>query len=103
MRKILIFTAALLMISGNAALASEMDNKNICESFVSTSREVSVTMIKSNGRLDIVNRSKKGIYDPEANTLTVDGRTYTVQENKSTKGERQYYNKVAGGIYYFNA
>ena len=86
MRKILIFTAALLMIGGNTAFSSETSNEVGIESSVSSPRKVRVKMIKSIGKGGATaTSSKEGIYDPEENTLTVDGRTYPVQKMKLPK------------------
>lgn len=68
-----------------------------------STRTITIVRIAHNGGMTITAR-KQGQYDPDNNTVTIDGCTYNVRENPryGTNCKEGAYEYMAGGEYYFN-
>lgn len=97
---LLLFTVSFSFVNAGVNEATVLNSKPVC--VAPEEQSVNVYMIKGGGVVSVTR--KKGIYDSETQTLTVDGRNYKVMYNSEygESGKRGAYQFVAGGIYYFN-
>lgn len=81
-------------------------NSETSESVLFSERTYDVSVVKikrmSNGMLVKNSLREKGKYNPDENTLTIEGGTYRVEKNHYEDKTRGGYKYVAGDIYFFN-
>ena len=105
MKKVLfsVFTMiALSLFYTNICVANSEMNATSSAVEVNSTRSVDVWHISGNVTYKV---KEGGIYDSNACTLTVGGKTYSVQYNpeyQKTRGNKGKYEYYANGVYYFN-
>lgn len=107
MKKIIISVVAVIAFSvygTSFCMANHDTNTTNSAIQIYSTRTVDVYKISGNGAVVTSKIKEGGVYDSESNTITVRGRSYSVQNNpdygnNSRRGAYKYY---AGGIYYFN-
>ena len=93
---------ALSIFCTNVCMANYEMDKTTSTMTAASTRSVDVWHISGNVTYKV---KAGGVYDSNACTLTVEGKTYSVQYNPSyqkANGNKGKYEYCANGVYYFN-
>lgn len=108
MKKVLFSAFAMITLSlfcTNICVANNEIKTTNSVVEASSTRNVDVWHISGSGKTVKYKVKEGGVYDSNACTLTVGGKTYSVQYNpeyQKSNGDRGKYEYYANGVYYFN-